>query len=260
MFVGDSAEFVDNLEAGSGCWSHRFVTPAFLDEWHLESSRAHSGAYSWKAGGPDTTDYDNGCDGGLVTPPFLLPADARLEFYHWIDAEAGQEPGEAWDGAFVEISNGDGVWTPVNPVFGYPYEIISNVAGPLNAGTQCFSGSQDWSQVQFDLSAYSGVVQLRFRFGSDGYTVGEGWYVDDISVSEYVGCCKGLRGNIDGSIVEDPDISDLVFLVDYMFTSGPVPPCLEEADLEVNGGVDISDLVYLVDYMFTGGPEPPPCP
>ena len=24
--------------------------------------------------------------------------------------------------------------------------------------------------------------------------------------------------------------------------------------------VDISDLVYLVDYMFNQGPQPPPCP
>ncbi|MDH4035067.1 MAG: hypothetical protein OEV80_14855, partial [candidate division Zixibacteria bacterium] len=59
------------------------------------------------------------------------------------------------------------------------------------------------------------------------------------------------------------DISDLVYLVDYMFTGGPAPPCPNEADIDGSGGdppIDISDLVYLVDYMFTGGPEPPACP
>ncbi|MDH3889451.1 MAG: hypothetical protein OEV49_00060 [candidate division Zixibacteria bacterium] len=40
----------------------------------------------------------------------------------------------------------------------------------------------------------------------------------------------------------------------------PTPPCSEEADIEASGGIDISDLVYLVDYMFTGGPPPPSCP
>ena len=58
------------------------------------------------------------------------------------------------------------------------------------------------------------------------------------------------------------DISDLVYLVEYMFNGGPEPPNLSAAD--VNGShampIDISDLVYLVDYMFTGGPEPPLCP
>ncbi len=57
-----------------------------------------------------------------------------------------------------------------------------------------------------------------------------------------------------------PDISDLVYLVDWMFTGGPQPLILEAADVDGSGGeVDISDLVYLVDFMFTGGP-PPDCP
>ena len=58
------------------------------------------------------------------------------------------------------------------------------------------------------------------------------------------------------------DIADLVWLVDYMFTNGPLPPCWDEGDIDGNGviPIDISDLVYLVDYMFTGGPAPLPCP
>jgi hypothetical protein len=65
--------------------------------------------------------------------------------------------------------------------------------------------------------------------------------------------CKA--GDIDGSNTE-PDISDLVFMVDYMFNSGPPPPLKASADVDGSGLLDISDLVYLVDYMFTGGPEP----
>jgi hypothetical protein len=54
------------------------------------------------------------------------------------------------------------------------------------------------------------------------------------------------------------DISDLVYLVDYMFTGGPAPTCFEEADMDCSGGIlDIADLVYLVDYMFNLGR--PPC-
>lgn len=52
-------------------------------------------------------------------------------------------------------------------------------------------------------------------------------------------------------------ISDLVYLVDYMFLGGPPPPILEAADVDGSGGpIDIADLVYLVDYMFNGGPAP----
>lgn len=76
------------------------------------------------------------------------------------------------------------------------------------------------------------------------------------------GCCVGIRGNMDGDDGEAIDISDLVYVVDYMFNGGPPPPCFEESDVDASGGssIDIADLVYLVDYMFTGGPPPDPCP
>lgn len=55
-----------------------------------------------------------------------------------------------------------------------------------------------------------------------------------------------------------PDISDLVYLVSFMFGGGPGPvPILLSADVNCDLVVDISDLVYLVTYMFGGGP--PPC-
>jgi len=77
------------------------------------------------------------------------------------------------------------------------------------------------------------------------------------------GCCVGIRGNIDGDPEERVDIADLVFLVDYMFLSGPEPGCGPETNINgLDGDVlpDISDLVFLLDYMYLDGPEPPSCP
>ena len=73
-------------------------------------------------------------------------------------------------------------------------------------------------------------------------------------------CCIDFRGNVDSSPGDAIDISDLVYLVDFMFTSGPAPTCFEEADITADTNIDISDLVYLVDFMFTNGPQPPACP
>ena len=64
-----------------------------------------------------------------------------------------------------------------------------------------------------------------------------------------------ICGNIDAN-GSGTDISDLVYLVDYMFNGGPPPPNLIAADINGELGLDISDLVYLVDYMFNGGPAP----
>ncbi len=69
--------------------------------------------------------------------------------------------------------------------------------------------------------------------------------------------CDYICGDIDGSDLLPLDISDLVYLVDYMFNSGSEPPVMEAADLDGSGGlIDISDLVYFVDYMFHDGPPP----
>lgn len=79
---------------------------------------------------------------------------------------------------------------------------------------------------------------------------------------EICGPCCVLRGDVNHDGAPTIDISDLVHLVDYMFTGGPPPPCLEEGDINGDGNptIDIADLVYLVDYAFNGGPAPPPCP
>ena len=74
-------------------------------------------------------------------------------------------------------------------------------------------------------------------------------------------CCLGIRGNVDNDPEQMIDISDLVYLVDFIFTNGQVPFCQAEANIngDAAGLIDISDLVYLVDFMFTGGPAPISC-
>ncbi|MEW6050279.1 MAG: hypothetical protein AB1644_04355 [Candidatus Zixiibacteriota bacterium] len=74
------------------------------------------------------------------------------------------------------------------------------------------------------------------------------------------GCCVGLTGNVDSDAAQAIDISDLTFLVDYLFGGSAVLGCSEEANLDGAAGVDISDLTFLVSYLFFGGTGPGPCP
>jgi hypothetical protein len=52
------------------------------------------------------------------------------------------------------------------------------------------------------------------------------------------------------------DIADVVYIIRYIFASGPTPD--PYANGEVNGDliIDISDAVYLVEWIFGGGPAP----
>ncbi len=52
------------------------------------------------------------------------------------------------------------------------------------------------------------------------------------------------------------DVSDAVFLLDFLFLGGSAPTCIESADADNGGGVDISDAVYVLGFLFLGGPLP----
>lgn len=73
-------------------------------------------------------------------------------------------------------------------------------------------------------------------------------------------CCL-FRGNINNSGDGVIDVTDLTYMVTYMFKHGAEPPCLEQADVNGVGGstIDVADLTYLVTYMFKHGPAPVAC-
>ncbi len=61
-------------------------------------------------------------------------------------------------------------------------------------------------------------------------------------------------GDADGN--ELVNISDAVYIINYVFSGGPAPNPIEAADVDCNGLVTISDVVYLIQYTFGGGPQP----
>jgi len=65
------------------------------------------------------------------------------------------------------------------------------------------------------------------------------------------------RGDVDGS--PGVFVSDLTFLVDYLFKSGVAPDPYEAGDVDCESNVNVADLSYLVDYLFRGGPSPCGC-
>jgi agmatine deiminase len=66
-------------------------------------------------------------------------------------------------------------------------------------------------------------------------------------------------GDIDGDGT-GPNVTDLTFMVAYLFGGGPEPPTLAAADVNGDGsGPDISDLTYLVAFLFSDG-NPLNCP
>ncbi|MDH4157324.1 MAG: thrombospondin type 3 repeat-containing protein [candidate division Zixibacteria bacterium] len=80
------------------------------------------------------------------------------------------------------------------------------------------------------------------------------------------GCCLALRGNANGDPEDKTNISDVSYLLAWLFgiPSGPAPACPEEANAngDTEEKVNISDVSYLLSYLFgiPIGPDPPACP
>ena len=52
------------------------------------------------------------------------------------------------------------------------------------------------------------------------------------------------------------DISDIIFLINYVFYGGPSPNPMFLGDVNCDEVVDIQDIIYLIDYIFYQGSAP----
>ena len=223
LYVGSTTGFADDLEAGEGFWTHENIIGAYTDEWHVEVARYHSAGHSFKMGGAGTYNYSNNADGALYTPPLLLPVDAKLAFWHYISAEE-ETSGVGWDGGAVFLSEGGADYELITPVEGYTHYLISNSSASLGAGAPCYSGHFDWNEQVFDLSAYSGLAQVMFRFGSDGAVNDEGWYVDDIWIGNTLDGANVSVHPAEGASVTFGTVTDRGTTTMDVSNDGPEPP------------------------------------
>ena len=107
-------------------------------------------------------------------------------------------------------------------------------------------------------------------FGRDGrgelYVIGNGKVYKIIPAGQQEECaippcCNGRTGNIDNSLDDLIDISDLTFLIDHLFISFPELECPQAANIDGDLAmmVDISDLTFLIDHLFINFPSTANC-
>ena len=173
----------DGLESGSGAFE--------LDSpWGRTGARAASG--SWSLTDSPSGDYANGVDvSAALATPVLLTAYPRLEFDHICITEEGYDYGR------VEISTDFGSnWT----------ELARYDMGSYPEWTDGVANPGDWKHEVLVLNDYvAEKVIVRFRLVSDPYVTKDGWYVDNVSISDPV--CRTLTGVPDAEPGGDPLLS-----------------------------------------------------
>lgn len=152
-------------------------------QWHPSTYRPYSGSNSWYCGSDIIRRYFDAEDARLLMPGFTPGPRAVLTFQSWLKCELDNGI-LAWDGGVIEVStNGGATFFSVEPVGGYPYQITPNDDSPFPYYTPCLAGTGGWQKITVDLAAFENVPLLvRFRFGSDHYTIDEGWYIDDVLI------------------------------------------------------------------------------
>ena len=170
-----------------GTFSDGADSPSFMQQdsvWSISNDRAASGVLSYRNALDGAGTYTPDTCATITTPALDLQAGTPvLSFKARYDIEF------QWDGVVTEISTDGGtLWTDLPPDGGYPNTLAQTQGNGCNypATQGAFTGTSGGAFVSRsrDLSAFAGqTVQIRWRFTSDGGAEEEGFYLDDVQVS-----------------------------------------------------------------------------
>jgi hypothetical protein len=119
-----------------------------------------------------------------------------------------------------------------------------------------------WQSDWYGLDGYTATLPTSELAAGENYLLIADAYANDAVVASdyrmihYICSSDWIRGDADnnGSV----NVSDVVFLIQYVFATGDPPqPELAVGDVDCSGAVNVSDIVYLISYVFADGP--PPC-
>ena len=130
-----------------------------------------------------------------------------------------------------------------------PQQPVANASSPdslyqLNRFSINAAGAIDDSSANYRLGLSLGEPIVGMA-SSASYQTGTGFWGEPCLYT-----CGDANG--DGQI----NVGDAVYLINYVFKSGPAPNPIEAGDANCDGDVNVGDAVYLINYIFKGGPEP----
>ena len=152
-------------------------TPGILSggtNWVESTTRSHSTTHAWFA-----ADQGSTTDFSLTSGNLLLDNISTLSFWHYFETDPG------YDGGLVEIStDGGSTWRDLGPYMttnGYNSSLDPTTGSVGNRAAFTGSSGGAFIQTVITLTDFAGTTaKIRFRFASDVFAAGEGWYVDDI--------------------------------------------------------------------------------
>jgi hypothetical protein len=163
--------------------------------------------------------------------------------------------------SFVDVTYYNFRFTPINPQFPGA-ELRLAVSTNFGAAFMPSFPIQDTVVMPMTdwVGEYNGMASLDtmlYTVFTDNQQTGNSDIFLDRSPNPSTGGCQGRCGdpNQDGSC----NVSDAVYIINYVFITGAIgpQPVLACGDANGDGGVNVSDAVYIINYVFVVGSSQP---
>ena len=149
--------------------------------WAVTSTQSHTPNNSF-TDSPSGNYVNNANNSMTLNVPLNISAApvTFLSFWHKYNTEAG------YDYCYVEVSSNNGT----------TWQTVNSYNGVLSA----------WTLQSFDITSYansSSQMKVRFRLQSDAGVVADGWYVDDIKITNYNPLINSIVTNLNLTVAQE---------------------------------------------------------
>jgi hypothetical protein len=166
----------------------------------------------------------------------------------------------------ARVMSGDGVTATVASYWQLVYA-AGNHNDPVDYWV-VLDAPQAFPGVQGEVFALEFKAPPVFREAPGGRAGELSYLGEDLSVLKSVALRQSTRGELTdvlfrrGDVQADGEINlvDTLYLLEWLFRKGPVPPCLDAADADSNGKLDIADPIAALGQLLRGTPVPAPFP
>lgn len=235
----------DDFESGIGSWNvYRFGYNEIAEPWRIVNTASNSPTNSWFV--PNTEDGIR--TRILESPIFNLTSSTTISFSHQFNTHSG------FDGGFIQIStnNGDS-WTRI-PNSEFIQNGYNGLLAPSNnrliPGEAWTGNSEGFIDTKLYLGSYapSPNAKIRFVFGQNSFTGGEGWWIDDVKISkdEYLIIPTTACVTSDQSVTPSCEQLDLILELEEGLSQSPyngvafnIPGTIQAEEYDF-GGQDIA--------------------
>jgi len=196
-------QFFDDMETGDDNWEFFPLDEEAFLIWEIIEDFGVEGSSAWVVGTSGDIPQDQVFQ---FAEPFEVTGEQPvMSFTHRYKTEWG------FDGGILQITTDGNTWeTLEDNFFRNGYETRLDYQTISIPRLEAFAGDgEEFRTSYLDLSEYIGeTVNIRFRFASDAATDSQGWFVDDIELSDLVNynseaCVTSNEGDMNCVVAEE---------------------------------------------------------